>query len=119
MSRLIFLLSAFLFLYSCSPTHRIQKQAKKILFQDTALATAHIGISVYEPQKNKYWFNHQGDKLFIPASNTKIATCYAAMKYLGKNLPGIRYRIRGESIWVEPTGDPTFLHPDFSRQRVY
>jgi D-alanyl-D-alanine carboxypeptidase/D-alanyl-D-alanine-endopeptidase (penicillin-binding protein 4) len=55
----------------------------------------------------------------VPASNTKIPACYVAMKYLGKNLPGIRYRATDDDMVVYPTGDPTFLHPDFSRQRVY
>jgi D-alanyl-D-alanine carboxypeptidase/D-alanyl-D-alanine-endopeptidase (penicillin-binding protein 4) len=90
-----------------------------MVFEDAALQMAHVGISIFEPSTNKYWFNHQGDKYFIPASNTKIPTCYLAMKYLGKNLPGIKYEIADDIIVIYPTGDPTFLHPDFQRQRVF
>ena len=56
-----------------------------------SLQTAHVGISIYEPATNKYWYDYQGDKYFVPASNTKIPTCYAAMKYLGDSLVGLKY----------------------------
>jgi D-alanyl-D-alanine carboxypeptidase/D-alanyl-D-alanine-endopeptidase (penicillin-binding protein 4) len=62
-----------------------------------------------------------GDKYFVPAVNTKLPTCYAAMKYLGDSLVGLRY-IYNKSPFgnytVIPTGDPTFLHPDFKTQNV-
>ena len=54
-----------------------------------ALQTAHIGISIFDPAANKYLYNYQGDKYFVPASNTKLPTCYAAMKYLGDSLVGL------------------------------
>jgi D-alanyl-D-alanine carboxypeptidase/D-alanyl-D-alanine-endopeptidase (penicillin-binding protein 4) len=112
---LIFL--SFLF-FACSPYKKINQSAQLVL-TDSALQTAHVGISIYEPATGKYWFNYQGDKYFVPASNTKIPTCYAAMKYLGDSLVGLRYRHRyGNEIRVLPTGDPTFLHSDFKNQVV-
>ncbi len=80
-----------------------------------ALATAHVGISIYEPSTGKYWYEYQGDKYFVPASNTKIPTCYAAMKYLGDSLIGLMIGTTDEpgKILIKGTGDPTFLHPDF------
>jgi len=120
--QLIILYSAFLiFLTSCSLQKQISKSAKENVLRAPALQTAHVGISIYEPAANKYWFNYQGDHYFVPASNTKIPTCYAAMKYLGDSLTGIRYGFDDEkgSIVIRPTGDPTFLHPDFKNQPVY
>lgn len=108
-----------LFFTSCSVSKKINRSAQKMVLENASLQTAHVGISVFEPATNKYWYNHQGDKYFIPASNTKIPTCYVAMKYLGKNLPGIKYEISDDIIFIYPTGDPTFLHPDFERQRVF
>ena len=85
-----------------------------------ALQTAHIGISIFDPAANKYLYNYQGDKYFVPASNIKIPTCYAAMKYLGDSLVGLRYAGNFEKqMVIVPTGDPTFLHPDFTTQNVY
>jgi D-alanyl-D-alanine carboxypeptidase/D-alanyl-D-alanine-endopeptidase (penicillin-binding protein 4) len=86
------------------------------------LQTAHVGISIYEAASGKSWYDYQGDKYFVPASNIKIPTCYAAMKYLGDSLVGLKYVTLGKNnnkdIWVQATGDPTLLHPDFVKQPV-
>ena len=90
-----------------------------LLINDSALNTAHIGIALYNVDNNNYLYQYQSNKYFIPASNTKIMTCYAAMKYLGDSLPGIKYRIVNDNnIYVQPIGDPTFLHPLFPYQPV-
>ncbi|MBD0284156.1 MAG: D-alanyl-D-alanine carboxypeptidase, partial [Flavisolibacter sp.] len=78
-------------LYGCTPAHWLSRQARKNVLNDAALRTAHVGISIYEQATGKWWYNYQGDKYFVPASNTKIPTCYAAMKYLGDSLVGLRY----------------------------
>src|SRR5215203_677891 len=75
--RFFFLLLTFyflLFLMSCSVTKQISKQAQTILLNDTAIRSGHIGISIYEPATNTYWYNYNADKYFIPASNTKLFT---------------------------------------------
>src|SRR5215467_10321404 len=77
--------------YACNPSKQISRSAQSIL-KDSSLVTAHVGISIYEPGTNKYWFNYQGDHYFVPASNTKIPTCYAAMKYLGDSLIGLYWQ---------------------------
>lgn len=90
------------------------------LLATPGLKTAHIGISVYDPADNKYLYNYQGDKYFVPASNTKIATCYAAMKYLGDSLAGARYvMVNDSTIEIEPAADPTLLHRDFKTQPLF
>lgn len=116
-SFLLFFIFYFLLLTSCSVTKQIAKSAQRVI-NDPSLATAHVGISIYEPAENKYWFNYQGDKYFTPASNTKLATCYAAMKYLGDSLVGILKAENDTSIFFLPTADPTLLHPDFKDQPV-
>jgi len=91
-----------------------------LLLNDSALATAPIGIALYDAENNNYLYQYQSNKYFIPASNTKIMTCYAAMKYLGDSLEGIKYNNNKDgSITIKGTGDPTFLHPSFKKQRVY
>jgi D-alanyl-D-alanine carboxypeptidase/D-alanyl-D-alanine-endopeptidase (penicillin-binding protein 4) len=111
------------FISSCSVSKQISKQANDIILNDTAIRTGHIGISIYEPATDKYWYNYNATKYFIPASNTKLFTLYAGMKYLGDSLVGLRYQTNTSynDTWVtfEVTGDPTFLHPDFKNQPVY
>ncbi len=107
-------------LTACSVNKEIGKQAQKNVIGDSLLLNAHVGICVYDATDGKYLYNYQGDKYFIPASNTKIFTCYAAMKYLGDSLVGLRYKIQNDStILIEATGDPSFLHPDFKVHPVY
>ena len=86
---------------------------------DSIFSNAQVGLCVYEPATNTYLYNYQGNKYFVPASNVKIATCYAAMKYLGDSLLGLMYRDDDSIIAIQGTGDPTFLHKDFVNQPVY
>ena len=103
---------------SCSVQQRMTRSAQKTILEHPALQSAHIGISILDAATGAYLFNHQGDKYFVPASNIKIATCYAAMKYLPDSLPGIYYEERPDSFVVYATGDPTLLHPHFKNQNV-
>ncbi len=118
---LLFINSSLLIFSSCSLQKQISKSANEDVLTNKALTTAHVGISIYDPAENKYWYNYNGDKYFVPASNTKIPTCYAAMKYLGDSLVGLQYAEDRQymSLVIKPSGDPTFLHPDFPNQPVY
>jgi D-alanyl-D-alanine carboxypeptidase/D-alanyl-D-alanine-endopeptidase (penicillin-binding protein 4) len=103
---------------SCSIQRKFTKVAEKHVLTESALASAHIGISIFDADKQQFIYEHQGNKFFIPASNTKLFTCYAAMKYLGDSLPGIMYADDGQTIQILASADPTLLHPDFRRQPV-
>src|SRR5438034_8453213 len=116
--QLLIINSSLLIIASCSTQKQISKSAQFVL-KDPSLRTAHVGISIYEPATNKYWFDYQGDHYFVPASNTKLPTCYAAMKYLGDSLTGIKYDDSESDLKIIGAGDPTFLHPDFKKNPVF
>ena len=116
---LINLLLAAMVLSGCSISKQISKQAKSDVFSNPAFVSAQTGISIYEPATGKYWYNFQGEKYFVPASNTKLPTCYAAMKYLGDSLVAFSYYETGDTLFVTPNGDPTFLHPEYLIQAGY
>jgi len=109
---------AMIFLQACSPSRDISQTAKKEILQQQDLQSAHIGISIFDVTTNSFLYNYQGEKYFIPASNTKLFSLYAGMKYLGDSLIGIRYAETDTSIMILPTGDPTLLHRDFINQPV-
>ncbi len=109
---------SFLFT-ACSVQKQIAKSAQADLLDTKALQAAHVGISIFEPAANKYLYNYQGDKYFVPASNTKLPTCYAAMKYLGDSLVAALILEKDTAILIAPTGDPTLLHPDFKIQPLF
>lgn len=116
-TRISVLLLITAFFFACSPSAKIGRQANQIL-SDSSLYAAHVGISIYDPAKKKYLYEHQGEKFFVPASNTKLFTMYAGMKYLGDSIVGLRYYDADTAIFILPTGDPGFLHPDYSGQPV-
>lgn len=116
----IFLVPCSVFiLASCSVSKQISKQADTLLLKDSSISTGHIGISIYEPATDKYWYNYDATKYFIPASNTKLFTLYAGMKYLGDSLVGARLEKNAGSITVHPSGDPTFLNSEFEFQPLF
>lgn len=107
-------------LASCSVQNKISRQANQILLKDSAISQGHIGIAVYDFHSGKYLYQYNADKYFIPASNTKLFSWYAGMKYLGDSLVGLRYQFNevDSSYIMQPTGDPSFLLPEFSTQPV-
>ena len=120
LSYFIFFISYSLFIIpSCSVSNQISKQAGNILLKDTAIRQGHIGISIYEPATGKYWYEHEAEKYFVPASNTKLFSLYAGMKYLGDSLVGLRYSTDQNTTYITPSGDPTFLLKEFPHQPVY
>jgi D-alanyl-D-alanine carboxypeptidase/D-alanyl-D-alanine-endopeptidase (penicillin-binding protein 4) len=96
-----------------------KKDPLQELLADTIFRSAHIGVSVYDPAARRPIYNYQGGKYFVPASNVKIATCYAVMRYMKHILPGVRYYENDTAVYLVPTGDPTFLHRDFPVQPVF
>lgn len=120
--QLLIINCSLLIISSCSVQKQISKSAKADVLDTKALQAAHVGISIFDPATNKYLYNYQGDKYFVPASNTKLPTCYAAMKYLGDSLVGLKYGYSEpdkQVLVIQPTGDPTFLHPDYNKQVVW
>ncbi|WP_126248472.1 D-alanyl-D-alanine carboxypeptidase/D-alanyl-D-alanine-endopeptidase [Chitinophaga rhizosphaerae] len=92
--------------------------AQQYILLTKELKSAHVGISIYDPATKKYWLQYQDDKFFVPASNTKIFTLFAGLQLLGDSLPGMRFVENDTALFVQGTGDPSFLHPDFTAQRV-
>lgn len=106
-------------LSACSVQKQVARSASRNLLDKPEAQTAHIGIAVYDVAAEKFLYQYNSNKYFIPASNTKLFTCYAAMKYLGDSLPGLKYQFAGSELMIQGTGDPSFLLPDFKTQSVY
>lgn len=87
---------------------------RAIILRDLETAEArfqdHKGFALYDPLKNKFLVEHQSNRYFIPASNTKILTLFASLQILGDSIPGIYYTIQGDSMIIQGSGDPSFLY---------
>jgi D-alanyl-D-alanine carboxypeptidase/D-alanyl-D-alanine-endopeptidase (penicillin-binding protein 4) len=117
--RRIFPLSLLLVFIGCTPSSRISKTQVTGIQNNEVLKNAHVGISVYDATDRRTIYEYQSDKYFVPASNTKIPTCYVGLKYLSDSMTTFRYAISGDTIFIQPSGDPVFLHPEFSFQPAF
>lgn len=99
-----------------SQPKNLRQWAQQDVLRAKGLREAHVGISIYDPATGKYWYQHQDDKFFMPASNTKIFTLYTGLQLLGDSLPGMRYAENDTALFIRGMADPSFLHPDFKYQ---
>ncbi|WP_242535599.1 D-alanyl-D-alanine carboxypeptidase [[Muricauda] lutisoli] len=77
------------------------------------LGNSFHGLVITDANTQKEIYNRNGDKYFTPASNTKISTLYTGLKLLPKNIPTLKYIVANDTLFVEGTGDPSWLHPYF------
>jgi len=104
--------------FSYSQGRKNDAKALNNLLDNPALRSAHVGVLVYDDSLKKDIAAFQEEKYFVPASNTKLFSLYAGMKYLGDSLVGIRYEENDTALFVFPSGDPSLLHPDYLEQPV-
>jgi len=100
------LLVLIIFASSCGTTHQIKKKFKQHHKESTFLK----GFVLYNPTTKKEIVNHNGNKYFTPASNTKLFTFYTAYKALGDSIKGLEYYKTKDSLIIKGTADPSLLY---------
>ncbi|MEJ8804045.1 D-alanyl-D-alanine carboxypeptidase [Pontibacter sp. H249] len=90
---------------------RVQESEKKV--------NRFVGFALFDPELGKMVVDHNSDKYFVPASNTKLFTFYASIKMLGDTIPALKYTVSGDSLIFWGTGDPTFTHMDLKNSIAY
>lgn len=113
MKCLLTILSIFSSVQLFAQTELIEKHLNSDFY-----STQFTGFYLYDPITKEEIYNYNGNKFFIPASNTKIFTLYTAMKMLNDSIPAFKYQLIGDELHIEGTGDPTFLHPKYKNTRA-
>lgn len=93
--------------------------ADAYLHSDQNLKNALVGVVLYDVAGDRVLYSHNENRFFTVASNNKLYTLYAASLYLTDSTTGIQYQKAGDTLYIRGTGDPTFLHPNFTHQPVF
>lgn len=117
----VFTIVIFIILSSCAVVKKKYHRdlVHKSILGSPILSSHFTGYVVYDPSDSTYLYKRNEDKLFTPSSNTKLLTFFTGLKMLEDSLPGLKYELRGDSLFFTGTGDPTFLHWAFPEQRIY
>ncbi|MDR6563686.1 MULTISPECIES: D-alanyl-D-alanine carboxypeptidase/D-alanyl-D-alanine-endopeptidase [unclassified Arcicella] len=95
------------------------KSTARLIQQSEVFSQNQTGVVFYDITEQKTVFEQEANRFFMPASNTKLFTFYASLKTLGDSIPAFHYQVTGDSLIVWGTGDPSFLHPDLAKSKVY
>ncbi len=102
----VLLLTLLISVSSCSTTHKFKKE-----FKDHQKESEFFkGFVLYNPETRTQIINHNGSKLFTPASNTKLYTFYSAYKTLGDSLKGLEYHKSNDTLYIKGAADPSLLY---------
>jgi len=120
-----------LFLLVPAPAHAglftdTGKRKIKEILRSSVLAGTHAGIKVIALPSGKTIIEENGTKLFVPASNVKLLTAYAALKLLGSRYAFITEFAADASgepatvrtLYLKGYGDPSATLADLNYQAL-
>ena len=94
------------FFYSCGVTHQIKKEFSQKEKDNNFFK----GFVLYDPVSKKQLVNHNGNKFFTPASNTKLYTFYAAYRTFKDSVKSFEYYKTNDSLIIKGTADPSLFY---------
>jgi D-alanyl-D-alanine carboxypeptidase/D-alanyl-D-alanine-endopeptidase (penicillin-binding protein 4) len=102
--------------WACSPKRYVTKEVIRLEEE----LKQHTGFLLYDPVSGKNLVEHQSDRYFTPASNTKIFTFYTSLKILGDSIAAIKYMQQGDSLIFWGMGDASFLYTNtFDSRKLF
>ncbi len=118
--QLLFFLAVSIVFSSCTAIKTVtnKKMMNKSLANSPLFDSHLTGFTLYDPEDSTFLYTWNEDKYFTPASNTKLLTFYAGLTLMRDSVPGLKYILKGDSLFFTGTGDPTLLHPDFAEQPI-
>ncbi len=89
------------------------------LDSSAALRRQQVGVALADAVTGEPLFGYNEARYFTPASTLKLLSLAGGLALLGDSLPSLRYFSRGDTLFFQGTGDPTFLHGDVPSRRAY
>jgi D-alanyl-D-alanine carboxypeptidase/D-alanyl-D-alanine-endopeptidase (penicillin-binding protein 4) len=89
------------------------------LDSSAALRRQLVGVALADANTGEPLFGYNEARSFTPASTMKLLSLAGGLALLGDSLPSLRYFSRGDTLFFQGTGDPTFLHGDVPSRRAY
>ncbi len=89
------------------------------LDSSAALRRQQVGVALADATTGAPLFGYNEARYFTPASTMKLLSLAGGLALLGDSLPSLRYFSRGDTLFFQGTGDPTFLHGDVPSRRAY
>jgi len=113
MKNIVFGCAVLLFLIGCASAKRNLQRTTKTVLGSPFYENQFTGFLILDAESNDTLYNLNSTKYFTPASNTKIFTLFTALQFLPDKIPALKYLTKNDTLYVEGTGDPSFLHPYF------
>ncbi len=113
MKKIVFGCTVLLFLVGCASAKRNLQRSTKTILESPFYDNQFTGFLILDAESNDTLYHLNSTKYFTPASNTKIFTLFTALQFLPDKIPALKYLIKNDTLYIEGTGDPSFLHPYF------
>ncbi|VXA92561.1 D-alanyl-D-alanine carboxypeptidase / D-alanyl-D-alanine-endopeptidase (Penicillin-binding protein 4) [Maribacter litoralis] len=111
MKNFILIIALVLLLISCGSNKSFISKSLDKHLATSFYENQFTGVLVVDAASKDTLYNRSAQKYFIPASNTKIFTLFAALKTLPNQIPALQYIEQNDTLYFQGTGDPSFLHP--------
>jgi D-alanyl-D-alanine carboxypeptidase/D-alanyl-D-alanine-endopeptidase (penicillin-binding protein 4) len=102
----------------CASTGKKFQKTIRPLLDAKVFNNQFTGFLVFDQNTGDTLLNVNGAKYFTPASNVKLFTLFTALQLLPEKIPALKYLEANDTLFIEGTGDPTFLHPYFGDSTV-
>ncbi len=103
-----------IFTTACKTTKPALKNSRtelaEVIRGNPLFAENFSGIYIESVEDKQIIYQQFAHHRFIPASNIKILTLYAALETLNKKIPSFQYLSQRDTLWIWGTGDPAFLY---------
>jgi len=114
----LFFVALLVWVSGCSPSRKMTRTLADVLSNEKLFDDHFSGFVLYDLEADKTIFSQNADRLFTPASNTKLLTLLSALTILPDSLISFSYAPQDDSLFVFGFGDPSTLNPNLGNSKA-